>query len=124
MALEFTEGASAEAKPVDPLDAQFEHLAQQHYGTVEFRLRRRSGGEARCLFRAPFLSEWERLQNRLVESKDRMVLFRELAGVLVLHPTRQELSELLEVNIAFPARLSKHFEETMGGEANAVEKKG
>lgn len=123
--MEQSEGASAEAvKPADPLDAKFEQLAQQHYGTVEFRLRQRGGGEARVLFRAPYLSEWERLQNRLVESKDRMVLFRELAGQLVLHPTRQELSELLEVNIAFPARLSSHFEEAMGGQANAIEKKG
>ncbi len=119
------EGASAEVtKVTDPLDAKFEQLAQQNPFSVEFRLRQKGGGEARCLFRAPYLSEWERLQNRLVESKDRMVLFRELAGVLVLHPTRQELSELLEINFAFPARLSKHFEETMGGEANAVEKKG
>lgn len=118
--MESTEGASA----ADPLDAKFSQLSQQHEGAVEFRLRQRGGGEARCLFRPPYLSEWERLQNRLVESKDRMVLFRELAGVLVLHPTRQELSDLLEINFAFPARLSKYFEETMGGEANAVEKKG
>jgi hypothetical protein len=122
--MESAQGAPAAAAPTDPLDTKFEQLAQQNFGSVEFRLRQRGGGEARCLFRAPYLSEWERLQNRLVESKDRMVLFRELAGQLVLHPTRQELSELLEVNIAFPARLSKHFEETMGGEANAVEKKG
>lgn len=115
-----SDGAGASAD-TDPLDAKFEELARQNGGGHEFTL---PVGSVRCLFRAPYLSEWERLQNRLVEAKDRMVLFREFAGQILLHPTRQEFSNALERNFAFPPKLVKYFEETMGGEAQAVEKKG
>ena len=103
------------------LDAKFAELSRQHDGGHEFLL---PVGQVRCLFRAPYLSEWERLQNRLVEAKDRMVLFREFAGQILLYPTRDDFSRALEKNFAFPPKLVKYFEETMGGEAQAVEKKG
>jgi hypothetical protein len=114
--MESTEGSS-----IETLDAKFEELSRQHGGGHEFTL---PVGLVRCLFRAPYLSEWERLQNRLVEAKDRMVLFRELANALLLHPTKPEFSTALERNFAFPPKLAKYFEEQMGGEATGVEKKG
>lgn len=112
------EGASADQ---DPLDAKFDELARQHGGAYEFTL---PIGQIRCLFRAPQLSEWERTNNRLSDAKDRSVLLRELAGQLVLHPSRQEFNHALERNFAFPPQLYKFFEQTMGGEALAIEKKG
>jgi hypothetical protein len=113
------EATSAER---DPLDIEFEELARKTPGgTHEFVL---PIGNVRCAFRAPYLSEWERINNRLAEAKDRSVLFRELAGQLVLRPTRQEFNNAIELNFAFPPQLYKYFQDTMGGVAEGAAKKG
>jgi hypothetical protein len=105
----------------DQVDVKIEEFARQHGEVYDFTL---PVGNVRCLFRAPYLSEWERLQNRLVEAKDRMVLFRELAGQLLLYPTKQEFNNALERNFAFPPKLAKFFEDNMGGVAEGAAKKG
>lgn len=112
------EATSAER---DPLDVKIEGWAREFGEVHEFTL---PIGNVRCIFRAPYLSEWERCQNRLVEAKDRMVLFRELAGQLLLHPSRQEFNNALEKNFAFPPKLAKYFEDNMGGALEGAAKKG
>lgn len=81
-------------------------------------------GRTECVFRPADLDEWERLQDKFADDKHPATYLRELTLKVTLHPSRDEMEQLLQRFPAVPDALCQKLREIGGGKIEFTVKKG